>query len=249
MWVDLLLFVSVGFAAQLIDGAIGMAYGVTSTTVLLAFGTPPAVASASVHVAEVFTTAASGVFHWRLGNVRWALVRQLAVPGMLGGTIGASVLAAAPSHLIRPVIAAYLAAVGCVILFKALRPLAKPRPESTLSTRWLGFCGGFVDAIGGGGWGPLVTSTLIGRGSKARFAIGSANAAEFFVTATTAGTFVLTIGVDLWPIIAGLIVGGAAAAPLAAYATRRIPDRPMMLLVGSIVLLLSIRNLLQDLAM
>jgi uncharacterized protein len=245
MWADFVLFVAVGFAAQLVDGAIGMAYGVTAMTALLAMGTPPAVGSASVHAAEVFTTAASGFFHWRLGNIRWRLIRDLALPGVIGGACGAYVLAKTSSSAIRPVVTTYLFILGGVIVVKALRKVVPPFTESTTATRVLGLVGGFVDAIGGGGWGPLVTSTLISRGAKPRFAIGSANLAEFFVTATIAGTFVMTIGLELWPIIAGLIVGGAAAAPLAAYATRRLPDRPMMILVGSIVMLLSLRGLLE----
>jgi uncharacterized membrane protein YfcA len=190
---DFVLFVAVGFAAQLVDGAIGMAYGLSGTTVMLSLGIPPATASASVHAAEVFTTGISGFSHWRFGNVDWAFVSRLALPGMVGGAFG----------------------------------------------------GGFLDAIGGGGWGPMVTSTLLGHGTTPRFTIGSVNFTEFFVTATISATFLGTIGLELWPIIAGLILGGALAAPLAAYAAYKIPDQPLMILVGSVIVLLSIRGLVQ----
>jgi uncharacterized membrane protein YfcA len=242
---DFLLFVAVGFAAQLIDGAIGMAYGVTATTVLLSFGTPPAVASASVHTAEVVTTAISGISHWRFGNIDWSFVRNLVVPGMLGGALGAYLLATLPAELMRPIVTTYLLCVGIVIVVKALRGYLTETRLSAGGIRILGFFGGFLDASGGGGWGPLVTSTLIGRGAKPRFAIGSTNLAEFFITVTIATTFAVTIGVELLPIITGLIVGGGVAAPLAAYVTRRLPDRAMMVLVGVIIALLSLHGLLQ----
>ncbi len=244
---QLVLFVAVGFAAQLIDGAIGMAYGLTSTAILLSFGVLPATASASVHAAEVFTTAVSGLAHWRFQNVDRALFRRLVLPGMLGGGIGAYALASAPAATIQPVINAYLLVMGSVILWRALRDVAATA-GAPRRVALLGLSGGFLDAIGGGGWGPIVTSTLVGQGTTARFAIGSTNLAEFFVTLTISATFVTTIGLELWPIIAGLIVGGMLAAPLAAYATQKLPDRPLMILVGAIIVLLSLRGLLQGFA-
>jgi len=142
----------------------------------------------------------------------------------------------------RPVVSIYLALMGGIILWKALRGSAvrdlEPKHVSTL-----GLCGGFVDAVGGGGWGPLVASTLVGRGTTARMAIGSTNAAEFLVTLTISATFVVTVGLELWPVIAGLILGGVIAAPLAAFATRQIPDRPLMILVGVVIVLLSVREM------
>jgi uncharacterized membrane protein YfcA len=243
MWEDFLLFAAVGFAAQIVDGAMGMAYGVTATTVLLSVGTPPATASACVHAAEVFTTGASGFAHWRLGNTHADLIWKLAVPGMVGGACGAFLLANAPGEVIQPFVNLYLLGMGGLILWKALR---KPKP-ATAAPRFvpaLGIGGGFLDAIGGGGWGPMVASTLIGRGTTPRFAIGSVNLAEFFVTFTISATFVATIGLELWPIIAGLIAGGVIAAPFAALAVRHIPDQPMMILIGCLVILLSARGLL-----
>jgi uncharacterized membrane protein YfcA len=242
---DFILFVAVGFAAQLVDGAIGMAYGLSGTTVMLGLGFPPATASASVHAAEVFTTGLSGLSHWRFGNVDWSFVRHLAIPGMLGGAAGAYLLTTLPSDAIEPWVNAYLLLMGAWILWKAFR---NNRTAADKPPRWiaaLGLGGGFLDAIGGGGWGPMVTSTLLGHGTTPRFTIGSVNFAEFFVTATISATFLGTIGLELWPIIAGLIVGGALAAPIAAFAAKTIPDRPLMILVGSVIVLLSLRGLIQ----
>jgi uncharacterized membrane protein YfcA len=244
MWGDFVLFVAVGFAAQLVDGAIGMAYGVSATTVLLSLGVTPATASACVHAAEVFTTGASGISHWRMGNAHFDLLWRLAVPGMIGGAAGAYVLTEIPGETIRPFVSVYLLLMGALILWKALRK----RPSAPEAPRYvapLGLFGGFLDAIGGGGWGPLVTSTLIGGGMTPRFAIGSVNVAEFFVTLVISATFVATIGLELWPIIAGLILGGVLAAPFAAYATRYIPDLPIMILVASVIILLSLRELMR----
>ncbi len=239
---DVLLFIAIGFAAQMIDGAIGMAYGITATTMLMSFGVPPATASASIHAAEVFTTAASGTAHWRMGNIDRKLVARLAVPGMFGGAGGAYVLATAPGDRIRPIVSAYLLVMGAVILWRAIW---KGRNEGSTPKRVgvLGLVGGFLDAIGGGGWGAMVTTTLIGRGVTPRLAIGSANVAEFFVTATVTATFVATVGLSLWPVITGLVIGGVLAAPFGAYATKHLPDQPVMILVGVVVILLSMRGL------
>jgi uncharacterized membrane protein YfcA len=243
MWEDIILFTAVGFAAQLIDGALGMAYGLSATTVLLSLGTTPAMASASVHTAEVFTTAASGMAHWRLGNVDRKLVVRLAIPGMIGGAIGAYLLANLPGEAMRPAVAVYLLGMGILIVWRAVRrPFRSEAPRHVIP---LGLFGGFVDAVGGGGWGPLVATTLVGRGAVPRMAIGSVNLAEFFVTVTVSGTFLATVGLDLIPIIAGLVLGGVVAAPFAALATRHIPDRPLMLLVGAVIVLLSLRELVR----
>jgi uncharacterized protein len=242
---DFLLFVAIGFAAQLVDGALGMAYGVTAMTVLLSLGIPPAPASASVHTAEVVTTGISGLSHWGFGNVDRYLFQRLVVPGMIGGAIGAYVLTAVPGEAVRPFVSAYLLVMGALILLKAMRRPAPPREPRGL--RPLGLLGGFLDAVGGGGWGPIVTSTLVGTGAAPRYAIGSVNAAEFFVTVVVAATFVVTIGVTHPRVVAGLLVGGALAAPLAAYVVRYLPTRPLMILVGTVVVLLSGRGLVQAL--
>jgi uncharacterized membrane protein YfcA len=239
---DILLFIAVGFAAQMVDGAIGMAYGVTASSVMMSMGVPPATASASVHVAEMFTTGASGFAHWRRKNVRLDLVWRLALPGMLGGALGAYVLSGIDGDVIRPVVAVYLLAMGGLILWKALHP-PPPHELSTRKVAGLGLGGGFLDAIGGGGWGPMVASTLIGGGTQPRYAIGSTNLAEFFVTTTVSFTFIFTIGLELWPAILGLIIGGVIAAPFAAMVTQKLPDKPMMILVAVVIMLLSLRNL------
>lgn len=245
MFEDLLLFAAVGFVAQMVDGAIGMAYGLSATSVLLSLGVGPAMASASVHAAEVFTTGASGLAHWRSGNVRLPLVLRLAVPGVVGGAIGAYLLADLSGHHLRPAVSLYLMALAGLILWRALRVRQEQQPPRNVIL--LGFSGGFLDAIGGGGWGPLVASTLIGRGDVPRYAIGSTNAAEFFVTACISATFFATIGLELWPVILGLVLGGVLAAPFAAMLTKRIPDRPLMVIVAGVIMLLSCRNLVIDL--
>lgn len=247
MWDDVLLFVIVGFVAQMIDGAIGMAYGVTSTSVLLSLGVPPATASACVHAAETITTAASGASHWRLGNVDRKLLIRIAVPGMIGGAIGAYVLTEIPGEKIKPFINVYLLLIGLLIVWKAVSAAERQAP-SPARVIPLGLVGGLLDSIGGGGWGPVVTSTLIGQGATPRYAIGTVNLAEFFVTFTISATFVLTIGLELWPIIAGLIVGGVIAAPFAAYATSKLPDKVLMIIVGCVVAILSLRGLLDAFA-
>lgn len=242
MWEDILLYIAVGFAAQMVDGAIGMAYGITSSTVLLSLGISPATASACVHTAETVTTAASGLSHWKFGNVDWKLVRRLALPGAIGGSVGAYALAHIDGNVIKPYIAGYLVLMGAYILWRAFRevPQQKQPPRHVSS---LGFVGGLLDAIGGGGWGPVVTTTLIGSGTTPRYAIGSVNLSEFFVTLTISATFLFTIGLELFPIIAGLMIGGLVAAPFAAYVTQSLPDKVLMKIVGIVIILLSLRTI------
>lgn len=240
---DFLLFVLFGFFAQMIDGALGMAYGVSSTTLLLSIGIPPAPASASVHAAEIATSGVSGLAHWRHGNVDRVLLQKLVVPGVIGGVLGAYVLTSVPGETIKPVVSAYLFVMGLVILRKAFRRVQAG--EKTRRLTELGLAGGFLDAIGGGGWGPIVTSTLVANGNHPRFAIGSANLAEFFVTLAQTATFFLALGLVHWRIIAGLIAGGVVAAPLAALVCKRLPARSLMILVGALIMILSLRTLLQ----
>ena len=246
---EFLVFALVGDLAQLVDGALGMAYGVTSSTVLLAFGVPPAHASASVHAAELFTTAASGTSHALYRNVDWRLLLRLAPAGMVGGAIGAYVLTGIDGDLLRPYILAYLAVMGVVIIWRTLSAgTGKPAPRSAHVP--LGAIGGFVDAVGGGGWGPVVTTSLVGSGEPPRYAIGSANAAEFFVTAAISAAFVAALLTGHWEnagdltdhafAVAGLIVGGVIAAPFAGYLVKIAPTRVLGLAVGCLVIGLSI---------
>jgi uncharacterized protein len=240
---DILFYILVGFIAQMVDGAIGMAYGVMSTSVMLSFGVPPATASACVHAAETFTTGASGLAHWKLGNVDKRLIWRLAVPGAIGGAIGAYVLTNIPGEVVKPYISAYLLLIGIFIIYKAVHRKHSFVDEPPNNVTPLGLVGGFVDAIGGGGWGPIVTSTLLGQGNHPRYTIGSVNMAEFFVTLTISATFIATIGLDLWPTILGLVIGGIIAAPFAALAAKHFPPKLLMILVGVVIMLLSARTI------
>jgi uncharacterized protein len=238
------LFFFVGLLAQLVDGALGMAFGVTATTVMLSFGVSPAQASAMTHIAEIFTTAASGASHWWHRNVDWTIVRRIALPGVIGGALGATVLANVDGKMIAPFVTVYLALIGLVILARALRafPVVEPTQRGMPA---VGLSGGVLDAIGGGGWGPVVTSTLIGGGHVPRKVIGSVNITEFFVTVVTSMTLIVTLGVaDLSPVIP-LILGGLLVAPFAGYVVRVIPPRWMMLAVGSLIIVLSGRGILK----
>ncbi len=243
MDVNILIFVIVGFVAQMIDGALGMAYGVSSTAFLLSIGIPPAAASASVHIAEVFTTGASGFSHWKFGNVDKKLIKKLIIPGIIGGILGAYILTSIPGKTIKPFISAYLLIMGILIIYKIFR---KPRYKD-VHTRLtpLAIVGGFFDAIGGGGWGPIVTSTIVARGHNPRYAIGSVNLSEFFVTVAEAATFISLIGLGHWQVVGGLIVGGIIAAPLAAHVCKRLPSKALLTIIGVLIIVLSTRTILQ----
>lgn len=246
MEITILLYVLVGFLAQMIDGALGMAYGVSSNTFLLSLGIPPAAASASVHMAEVFTTGVPGFSHWKLGNVDWKLVRRLLLPGVVGGALGAYLLTSIDGDIIKPYIAVYLLVMGGVIVYKAFTIVPRHKPDGYHGPRisLLGLFGGFCDAIGGGGWGPVVTSTLVARGKNPRMTIGSVNFSEFFVTLVQSILFVLTLSVwEYWQIILGLLVGGVIAAPIAAKLAQKLPLKALMIFVGLLIIVLSIRTL------
>lgn len=244
-----LLFLLVGFLAQLVDGALGMAYGVVSSSVLLSFGVTPAAASASAHAAEVFTTAASAGSHIWHKNVNWRLFRILAPAGVIGGVIGTYVLTSFDGSVLRPFVAAYLAVMGIYILYRALlRPQATVAQTSRVVTP-LGAVGGFMDAVGGGGWGPVVTTGLVGTGGAPRETIGTVNTVEFFLTAAISVSFLVAMLTGHWEeseglssyatAVAGLIVGGVAAAPFAGYVLRIIPAKPLMTAVGVLITLLA----------
>jgi uncharacterized membrane protein YfcA len=241
---SIVAFIIVGFLAQMVDGALGMAYGVSSTTVLLSLGIPPAAASASVHTAEIFTTLVSGLSHLRFGNVDKRLLQRLLIPGILGGIAGACILTMVPGKVVKPFIALYLLVMGLLILDKALRKSQESRMRKVPLIP-LGAAGGFFDAIGGGGWGPIVTSTLVAGGHNPRFTIGSVNLAEFFVTVSEVIAFIATIGLVHWQVIVGLLIGGVLAAPLAAYVCKKVPARTLMVLVGLLIVGLSIRTIVQ----
>ena len=251
MELSILVFVLVGFVAQMIDGALGMAYGVSSNSFLLSLGIPPAAASASVHMAEVVTTAVSGFSHWKLGNVDWKLVKRLLIPGVLGGVAGAYILTSIDGDIVKPYVAAYLLFMGGLIIYKALTAQPRKKPDEYHGPRvsLLGVLGGFCDAIGGGGWGPVVTSTLVARGKFPRTTIGSVNFSEFFVTFAQSVVFVFTLNLtEYWQIILGLLIGGAIAAPLAARVTNKLPIKTLMIMVGVLIIILSIRTIYLALA-
>jgi uncharacterized protein len=240
-WTDVLLFTLVGFIAQIIDGSIGMAYGVSSTSFLLSIGVSPAAASASVHIAEVFTSGASGLSHLKFGNVNKKLFRVLVIPGSIGAIIGAYILSNFDGKWIKGYIAIYLLIMGTIVIRKALGKRKAKRKTRRLGI--LALFGGFVDAVGGGGWGPVVASTLMGNGRNPRYTIGSVNLAEFFIALAGAGTFTLFIGLDNWLVIVGLVVGGLFAAPFAAYICSRVNHRTLMIIVGLVIITLSIRTI------
>jgi uncharacterized protein len=237
----LINFILVGLAAQMVDGALGMAYGATCTSFLLGLGLPPATASASVHVAEIFTTGVSGLSHLKFGNVNKKLFLYLLVPGIVGAVLGAYLLSdVINGDLIKPFIAVYLLVLGIVILRKAL--LKKHFKKKTKNVGWLAGFGGFMDAVGGGGWGPIVTSTLLSTGRSANYTIGSVNLAEFFIALSGAGTFLVFTGISGWQAIIGLIIGGVFASPFAAFVVSKVKRKPLMIFVGILIMCLSLRT-------
>jgi uncharacterized membrane protein YfcA len=238
---------AVGLLAQTVDGALGMAYGITSSSFLLATGSSPAVASAAVHIAEVFTTGVSGISHIKLGNVNKSLFLRLLVPGMVGAATGAWIVSSVDGAAIKPYIAAYLLLMGVYVVSKIFRKI-KPRREQPRHVAKLGLLGGFVDAVGGGGWGPVVTTTLVGTGNDPRLTIGSVNLAEFFLTFVSAGVFAMLVDENPWVTVAGLVVGGLFAAPFAAMLTKRLHTKALLALVGGVIVLISVFNLYKSLA-
>jgi len=236
-----LMLVAIGFFAQLVDGAMGMAYGLTSSSLLLFFGVPPQAVSASVHAAEIATTGVSGISHSYFGNVDAKLVWKLAIPGVVGGVVGALLLSRISSAWLKPVVAVYLLSLGVVLLRRAWH--WQPSPQTRNTGPSLGLLAGFLDAVGGGGWGTMTTGSLIAKNHEPRIAIGSANAAEFFVTVAISAVLFATFGLTHLQLIAGLILGGVVAAPLAASLTKLIPARVAMTAIGSLVILLSVLNL------
>lgn len=244
---DFWLFAGVGFVAQLVDGALGMAYGVISTTVLLSTGVSPANASASVHAAKVFTGAASGASHILHRNVDWRMLGLLAGGGVIGGVLGTYVLTSINGEVVKPYVIGWLFLMGLVILYRAWRG-TRPKVFSWRSPFPLGFVGGLFDAIGGGGWGPVVTSSLMGAGADPRISIGTTNAAELFVAAATSAAFLASLLTGHWQTsglgdlvwsVGGLIAGGVVAAPIAGWMTKVLPLRMLTWVVGILVIVLA----------
>ncbi|MBP2366703.1 sulfite exporter TauE/SafE family protein [Pseudonocardia parietis] len=251
----LIVFALVGFAAQMVDGALGMAYGVTSTSLLLVAGINPATASASVHLAEVGTTLASGAAHWRFGNVDWKLVLKLGVPGAVGAFLGATALSALSTDAAAPYMSGILLALGVYILLRfAIRPpkvaTARKSPHGARFLSPLGLVAGFVDASGGGGWGPVSTPALLGAGRTApRTVVGSVDTSEFLVAVAASLGFLIGLGHEVLDpyTIGGLLIGGVLAAPLAAWLVTKIPAPVLGTAVGGIIVLTNARTILRAL--
>ncbi len=239
---EFLVFFGIGVFAQLVDGTLGMGYGATSTSFLLAYGVPPVVSSTAVHVSEMFTTGASALSHHKFGNINKKLTKHLLIPGVLGSITGAYLLSdVINGDIIKPFIAVYMIILAAVIIKKALSKTVVKKKTKKLG--YLATFGGFMDSVGGGGWGPIVTSTLLGRGRNPRYTIGSVNAAEFAISFASGITFMLFGGIHGWQVIFGLIIGGVISAPLAAYLVNKIKRKPMMVAVGILIILLSLKTL------
>jgi len=233
-----LICLAVGVLAQLIDGTLGMAYGVSCSTFLRTFGISSAMSSACVHLAEIFTTLVSGISHISMKNTNLRLVAKLAFPGVIGGVIGAYVLTSVDDSVISPIISAYLIVMGFVIFFKMFRKTASEPRKIGKAIYPLAFTGGLSDCIGGGGWGPIVTSTLVAADQDVRETIGSVNTAEFFVTLAESIMFFFTLGSirEFLPAVGGLILGGVIAAPIAAYFCKKVPVRALLGVVGLLII-------------
>ncbi len=247
-WSAIAPFIAVGFGAQLVDGALGMAFGVISNTLLISvLGMPPAHASARVHIVEVFTTAASGISHALHRNVDWKLFARLVIPGVIGGVTGAYLLSNIDAGVARPFVMTYLSLIGLYLLFKAWGWTHTHREPTVVEP--LGLIGGFLDAVGGGGWGPVVTSNLLVQGAAPRTTIGTVNTAEFFLTSSISIAFIANLGLEAFTVATvGLLIGGLAAAPFGAMLARRIPARALMTMVGTVLTLTSVFSLYKALS-
>ncbi|MBY9061756.1 sulfite exporter TauE/SafE family protein [Sphingomonas yunnanensis] len=235
----LIPFIAVGFGAQLVDGALGMAFGVICNTLLVAvMGVAPARASANVHIVETFTTAVSGISHALHGNIDRGLFLRLLIPGVIGGVTGAYLLTNLDGNTVKPFVLGYLIAVGVYLLIRGL--VFPPKVSKPKVVEPLGLIGGFMDAAGGGGWGPIVTSNLLVQGVEPRKVVGTVSAVEFFLTAVVSATFIYHLGVkDFATATTGLLIGGVFAAPLGALFAKRIPMKVMLVLVGTVLTITS----------
>ena len=241
---SILYYVLGGFIAQMIDGALGMAYGVTATTFLLSVGITPAAASASVHASEVFTSGVSGYMHLKFGNVNSKLFKTLVIPGVIGAILGAYVLSSLEEYAgyIKPIVSIYTLFLGAIIIRKAL--IKRQEKRQLKKVGWLALFGGYLDSIGGGGWGPIVSSTLIASGRHPKYTIDSVNLTEFFVSLASSITFFTVIGLGYLDVIIGLILGGVIAAPIAARLANKLPVKSMMILVGIVIIIVSLRQII-----
>ena len=235
----------VGFTAEIVAGSMGMGYGVICTTILLILNVAPPVISASIHSAESFTSAAGSISHYKLGNVNKKLTKLLAIPAVIGAVLGALALSYVGERyakMTKPLLAIYTMYLGIRILMNAFRKTGKngTRTRRKTNISLLGLTGGFIDSFGGGGWGPLVTGTFIKNGRTPRYVIGSSTIAKFLLTFASAVTFIFTVGIHHWNIVAGLLIGGIITAPFSAMLTSRLPVRKMFVAVGIVVIFCSL---------
>jgi uncharacterized membrane protein YfcA len=243
-------YVLFGFIAQMIDGALGMAYGVSVTTFLLGAGIPgitPAVASASMHASEIFTTGSSSIFYMKFRNINMKLFKALVWPGIVGAVLGVVVISIVSKEyfvIIKPLVALYTLSLGVIIF---LRVFKKPKRKKKIRTLYpIAFAGGFLDSVGGGGWGPIVTSSLLAGDRHLRYTVGSAHMAKFFVALVSTITFFIMIGLSHWTVIVGLVAGGMIAAPLSIYLSNKIPVQKGLISVGLLIIAISIRTLVNS---
>lgn len=242
---QILWFILAGFIAQLIDGALGIAYGVSCSTLLMNFGVPPKISTAAVHTAEIFTTGASGLSHLCMNNVDVKLLIRLVIPGIIGSILGAYLIANIfNGEKIKPYISAYLFILGLIILYKSFHYQSKKKVKLK-NIEILAIFGGFFDAIGGGGWGPIVTSNIIKQGKSPQKTIGTVNTTEFFISFTSTGIFLFFIGINLWKIIVGLAIGGTLAAPIGAYIIRFITPKFLMFIISITIIIVQGYNIIK----
>jgi siroheme synthase-like protein len=242
MW----LYITGGFVAQMIDGSLGMAYGVSVTTFLMSLGVPaitPAIASASMHASEIFTTGSSSLVYMRYKNVNMKLFRKLVLPGVIGtifGAITVSFISKDYISVVKPVVSCYTLLLGIFIIVRAVR-VSNHKAKKIKNIIPVAAAGGFLDSVGGGGWGPIVTTSLIAGGRNLRYAVGSSHLAKFFVALVSTITFITVLGLHHWQIIFGLVIGGMLAAPISIYLSNKIPIKAGLILVGSLVIAVSLR--------
>lgn len=247
LFYEILPFIVAGFAAQIIDGALGMAFGVISSTLLITLGMPPAAASAGVHTVETFTTGISGISHILHKNVDWKLFGRLAIPGIIGGILGAYVLSNIDAAVVKPFVLAYLAGIGALLVFRGIKYPPHHVPPKVVAP--LGLAGGFLDAAGGGGWGPIVTGNLLAQGGEPRRVIGTVNTTEFLLTATISATFIVTLGWKAFTAATlGLLIGGVIAAPVGARIASRVNPKTLLTAVGVLLIVTSIYGIYKAIA-
>lgn len=242
-------FLIAGFIFAMIDGAIGMSYGVTSTTFSLSMGIPPASASTAVHLSEILSNGIAGWMHFRMKNVNMRLFWLLLIPGVIGAILGAILLSSLEHyiHYTRPLVSLYTLILGLVILFKALKIQKKFVGSKIKNIRFLGFGGGFVDAVGGGGWGSIVLSTLIAGGRNARYALGTVKLSRFFIALMSSLTFLTMLNTIYWDSVLGLVIGSAIASPIAARLSNKISVKAIMVAVSVIVIMVSLKTIITTL--